>query len=311
MNEVPFHAISVEGKPLIEYCDVSYSQTLGLFVRQRGVSADQEYLERTINKLKSQILNQKTAGFVRFETIAELEKKAKELEKMEQGSIPGSLTMVFNDQPDGPWFYKGIVKQLEQTYQNKCSILRHPSIKQVQKALINSDQADDLLFACHGEYYPDAPAASWLQIDSSQKLSFADLFSSMMKPRRSVVLGACESGLLHTELAAECMGLTSAFLSAGAHYVISSLWEVDARATVILLSRFYELVGAESHSIPEALNAAQRNLARMTREETKAWFDTHLPLKAANAYKREIEKMSPNPFAHPYYWAGFYVSGDV
>jgi hypothetical protein len=76
------------------------------------------------------------------------------------------------------------------------------------------------------------------------------------------------------------VGITSAFLSTGTHYVISSLWEVDQTATVILLSRFYELVGAGSHSVLEALNAAQRSLAKMTREEAKAWFDTHLVPRA-------------------------------
>jgi hypothetical protein len=33
MNAVPFHALKVNGKPLIEYCDVSYGQTLGMFLQ--------------------------------------------------------------------------------------------------------------------------------------------------------------------------------------------------------------------------------------------------------------------------------------
>lgn len=32
-NAVPFHALKVQGRPLIEYCDVSYGQTLGMFLQ--------------------------------------------------------------------------------------------------------------------------------------------------------------------------------------------------------------------------------------------------------------------------------------
>ena len=123
-------------------------------------------------------------------------------------------------------------------------------------------------------------------------------------------MGACESGLVRTELSAEYTGLPSVFLSAGVRYVIGSLWEVENVPTIILLCQFYELVGTGTYTITEALNAAERSLAKMTSEEALAWCQMHFKPETFDIIKSTI-KQGTNPYAHPYYWAGFCVSGDV
>jgi CHAT domain-containing protein len=124
-------------------------------------------------------------------------------------------------------------------------------------------------------------------------------------------MGACKSGLARTELGAEFIGLPSVFLSAGAQYVIGSLWSVDDLATVILLDQFFELLGTEARLVPNALNEAERRLARMTSGQVLAWLDEHMSPRLASAYKPVIEKMGSSPFDSPFFWAGFYVSGDI
>lgn len=76
------------------------------------------------------------------------------------------------------------------------------------------------------------------------------------------------------------MGLTHAFLSAGASGVVVSLWSVDDRATAILMERFYRglLVGGLPPA--EALRQAQLAL----------WRDRR--------------------WSAPFYWAGFVMEGD-
>ena len=98
-----------------------------------------------------------------------------------------------------------------------------------------------------------------------------------------VVLSACQTGLGSGALADvpagdDWVGLTRAFLHAGAQHVMATLWPVDDWATAALMERFYG--GADVAADPAgALAEAQRAL---------------IALPAT---------------AHPFYWAGFVSTG--
>lgn len=99
-----------------------------------------------------------------------------------------------------------------------------------------------------------------------------------------VVLSACETGLASGALADvpsgdDWVGLVRAFIHAGASNVLASLWRVEDLSTAHLMRAFYEQLG-EGVGYAEALAGAQRALLR--RPET----------------------------AHPFYWAGFVLSGS-
>jgi CHAT domain-containing protein len=94
-----------------------------------------------------------------------------------------------------------------------------------------------------------------------------------------VVLSACQTGLGSGALADvpagdDWVGLTRAFLLAGAQQVVGTLWPVEDRATAVLMAHFYRAFGAGSDPAA-ALARAQRAL-----------------LEAPGT-------------AHPFYWAGF------
>ena len=98
--------------------------------------------------------------------------------------------------------------------------------------------------ACHGLVDTDEPLQSALALtaeaDTDGRLTAAEVFS-MRVPADLVVLSACDTGR-GTVLASEgLLGLTRAFLIAGAPRVICSLWKVDDAATRALMTRFYEL----------------------------------------------------------------------
>ncbi len=94
-----------------------------------------------------------------------------------------------------------------------------------------------------------------------------------------VVLSACRSGR-GTEIAGEgLVGLSQAFLSAGAARVVVSDWEVNDAATAELMSRFYDGLLSRHLTPARALQEAQLSLA------------------AEPAWRR------------PYYWAAFVVQG--
>jgi CHAT domain-containing protein len=96
-----------------------------------------------------------------------------------------------------------------------------------------------------------------------------------------VVLSACQTGLGSGALADvpagdDWVGLTRAFLHAGARRVMATLWPVDDWATAALMERFYG-AGDGAAEPARAIAAAQR--AMLTTPAT----------------------------AHPFYWAGFVV----
>jgi CHAT domain-containing protein len=123
-------------------------------------------------------------------------------------------------------------------------------------------------------------------------------------------MGACESGLVKSELADEYFGLPSAFLASGVRYVIGSLWKVPEFTTSILLSKYFDLLSGGNCSLPHALNEAQRQLMIMPREKVLEWVQQNLPA-LFDKLEPIIDNLARVPFDHPYYWAGFYVSGDV
>ena len=100
---------------------------------------------------------------------------------------------------------------------------------------------------------------------------------------RLLVLSACQTALGSGAVAdvppgEDWVGLVEGFLYAGAANVLATLWSVEDRATARLMSSFYrELASGRSESA--ALAEAQRAALKDPRT------------------------------AHPFYWAGFVLSG--
>jgi len=95
---------------------------------------------------------------------------------------------------------------------------------------------------------------------------------------RHVVLSACESGG-GVRRGEGILGLTRAFLSAGAPSVLASRWVVEDRAGAAFFERYYRALGAGRAPV-QALREAQ------------IWA-AHAGGRAGLAY------------AHPFFWAGF------
>lgn len=95
-----------------------------------------------------------------------------------------------------------------------------------------------------------------------------------------VVLSACQSALGREVRGEGMMGMTRGFFYAGAERVLVSLWNVNDRASVELMRRFYRGLLKEGLSPAAALRKAQNEIRR-----TKGW-------------------------EAPYYWAGFTLQGE-
>ena len=101
-----------------------------------------------------------------------------------------------------------------------------------------------------------------------------DARGSLGAPRLAV-LSACETGLYDAASNPdEFVGLPAAFLELGAAGVIGSLWQVEDRATALLMARFYELHIDEGLSPPAALKQAKAWLRDATNRELTAYAQT-------------------------------------
>ncbi len=115
------------------------------------------------------------------------------------------------------------------------------------------------------------PQDGFLRVQDIVHLSF---------PAELVVLSACRTALGSEVRGEGLVGLTHAFFIAGAGRVVVSLWNVNDRATAELMERFYRRLLQQGHPPAAALREAQ---LAMLREE---------------------------PWAPPYFWAGFVLQGE-
>jgi CHAT domain-containing protein/tetratricopeptide (TPR) repeat protein len=90
-----------------------------------------------------------------------------------------------------------------------------------------------------------------------------------------VFLSCCETGLGLSEITGDILTFSTAFLSAGARSVISTLWAVDDLATA-LFSIFYYEEWQQGKNRPEAIRQAQVKLRSLTGDTLAATYKPQL-----------------------------------
>ena len=95
-----------------------------------------------------------------------------------------------------------------------------------------------------------------------------------------VVVSACESAAGRISRSEGVVGLSRAFLAAGADGVVASLWAVSDESTAVLMEKLYERMVAKKKPAAESLKHARLALIEDPR------------------------------YAHPFFWSAFIVVGD-
>ena len=141
-------------------------------------------------------------------------------------------------------------------------------------ALRAAPAIDLLHIACHAHFRHDSPRFSALHL-ADGAFTVRDA-AQLRLPCALVTLSACETGVSAVIPGDELIGLTHAFIAAGAARVLASLWTVQDEATVGFMERFYDRLRA--------------GLA---------------PARALREVQLETLREQP----HPYLWAAFVLHG--
>jgi len=133
--------------------------------------------------------------------------------------------------------------------------------------------------ASHGEYNEQAPLLSAVKLSADSTndgdLTTREIFGLSINADL-IALSACQTGLGRVGNGDDIVGLNRAFVYAGTHEILSSLWRVDDVATAVLIKHFYRNLDGRDRA--EALRQAQLEVRRQ--------------------------------YSHPAYWAAIFLSGD-
>ncbi len=199
-------------------------------------------------------------------------------QKRETGTAP-PLLVGYPGQPEQEDYLFGVPQEIEQlqsifpnadTLQNNEATTGNVLNQMGNRPLIH--------LAGHIFYNAQEPLEAGMPLADGRWLRASDLYLQYGRLAGSIVtLSGCSSGRGRT-IGGDVLGLTSAFLYAGATAVIAGLWQVNDAATAKLMKLFYQKLNAGA-SVSDALQYAQLNL-----------------LHSSN-------------FGHPYFWSPFQLSG--
>jgi CHAT domain-containing protein/Flp pilus assembly protein TadD len=179
-------------------------------------------------------------------------------------------------------------------------------------------------FTGHAAYNSRSPEASALALTdeplTAKRISQLDLSSYNL-----ITLAACETAITGREnINTEYVGLSSAFLQAGAANILSTLWQVDEIANAWFTIYFYQQL-LSGKSPAEALAITQRWLQTVTWQNLADWLTEisqlpqleigiidRLTARTTNMLKEggTIGLDRPTKYSHPYYWAAFTLTGE-
>jgi len=144
----------------------------------------------------------------------------------------------------------------------------------------NAGQVDILHLSAHGDLNKHNPLFSAIELAADEgqdgNLEVHEIYGLNLTGVNLVTLSACETALGEQSQGDELVGLTRAFLYAGAPSVITTLWSVQADTTADLMVKFYTYL-RNGETVAGALQKAQIEL---------------------------LDNYSP------YHWAAFTLTGD-
>jgi CHAT domain-containing protein len=200
------------------------------------------------------------------------------------------------------------VSEVSSIFEKKLVLIGQKATKTAVKS--QGPYYDLMLLSTHGEMIESNPLGSNLRFTPSErddgKLTVSEIFDMEIKANL-VTLSACETALVRGEggdfpQGDDLVGLSRAFIHAGAPSVVASLWQVSDDSTVKLMKTFYQ----NMRNMPkaEALRRAQIDLMKSMIRLSVLRTSEGIVQSAQNPSDEIIE------CSHPFFWAPFILLGD-
>jgi tetratricopeptide (TPR) repeat protein len=178
---------------------------------------------------------------------------------------------------------------------------------------------DYLHFATHGVLDDQVAMNSALVLSAGEdgtddwddRITAGQVVRSWKLDAELVTLSGCRTGLGRASGGEGFLGFSQAFFAAGARNLLLSLWDVDDRATMLLMRRFYEnLLGHRGTAMSQAgaLREAKQWLRELTVADLRG-MDLEARLRGAGEQEPAGAGTGHRPFEDPWYWAAFVLLG--
>lgn len=290
LSYLPFETlIDEEGKYLIETYDISYIQSFDILsiLQSRNYDADSnmlfayggiEYSEPDNSTLNENIsmLELEEISASKIETRGSLTDIYSHMGYTEIPYLPFALSEV---QEIGKYFPIADIVTGKDASENK--------LKEMSKSGKLAEY-NVLHFSTHGFIVPDIPDLSALVLaadDNDQEDGYLNAYEIMNLDIKAdfVNLSACETGLGKIYKGEGVVGLTQAFMIAGANSVSVTLWPVADKSTSIFMTEMYKIAEELDMSYLESMSTVKRKF---------------------------INGDFGDEYRDPYYWAPFVYYGE-
>jgi CHAT domain-containing protein len=164
-------------------------------------------------------------------------------------------------------------------------------------------------FSCHGTVAGELRYSSVLQVAGRRYFTAQHLAGLTDLRARLVVLSACRTGAPATGVS-QVVSLPNSFITAGANAVISTFWRAEEMATLLLVTKFYDLwQGGSGISPAEALGTAQAWLIGATAAELRSYAPEGALEAMSGRTPLSDAPDQARPYADPWFWALFVLTG--
>ena len=169
--------------------------------------------------------------------------------------------------------------------------------EKADRLALQTQPAQILHIAAHGEHRLDQPDLSYLQLADGQL--YADDMLQQDMSYELVTLSACETGRASVAASDELIGLGRGFLYAGAGALLVSLWQVTDTSTLHFMEHMYEALRGGAPKAAALRQAQQFMLDKDRMLHPAFWGAFQLignasPLYSMNT-REEIKNVEPKP----------------
>jgi len=186
----------------------------------------------------------------------------------------------------------------------------------------SSKNAQVLHISTHGDFHAENPLFSGLTL-ADGPLTMLDIFDLRLRASL-VVLSACQTGRNVVSNGDELRGLLRAFLYAGAASLVLTHWPIEDQSTAHFMQGFYNQLAA-GKTKNSALRDAQlafihNNVTTHVNNSEDIYMESEIEEDFSHSKtvqlrrtgtRRSVSKNGKKNYAHPYWWASFFLVGHA